>query len=1153
MFINANRVFNVKALTPKELLAEKRAARKKQKIKLSEAQRKEQNLDYAHHSSPVREYLYGCLYCNKIVLSGPFNNYILVCIIIAGILVGVQTYPGMDTDVIILYMDLIILYSFATEVILKILSEGVAPYRYFTGPEWTWNWFDFCIVIFSLPFIPFAAGQVKLLRLVRLMRLAKVFRKIPRLQMIVMGLIGGLKSIIYIVLLMFLVFYLYAIVGVIFFRDYDSWHFHSIEISMLTLLKTATLDAWGDVFYLNFFGCDVYDAGVFTVDPYEASNKLGGVMWCQTKGGQPALTAIYFVSFVFIASFCMLSLFIGAVSLSMAESMITMRREKEAQKILREKAKMDIVALQYADSANLNRHMQRNTALLSKVFQGLDIEDERIVVKSNSLKAQYLRLAYLCQDLDGNSDFKNFVTMIILLAGVTVGMQTDEVLNKALENQLYIIGQIIQAVFTFECGVKIISEELKPWRYFYDNWNIFDFVVVMVSFVPTGSGSTVTILRLLRLLRVLKLMRALPQLQVIVSALLSGMSSIGFISIILFLFFYFCGIIGLTFFGNNDPWHFGSLHMSMLTLFQGATLDSWSNVMYISLYGCEQQPGDYPELCTHSQSQFELAAIFWTLFILIAALVLLTLFIGVVSMGMEESKREQKLQTKIDAKADKIAEFERLSSQTLSLYKEIFEIVNVTNSTKIGREEIKFGLRISGIVMNDDEFEETWSRVDRDGSNSIDFSEFLEFVMDLKSQVTGANSEVLGRNGQIIARRQFAIFGSSTRSDGSRLNSADFELQNVEGSEDALNDFGSFHNRKSATSISIDVIPEVANNLLEMSPRNGTISKSNIKSTTTTANEPSTDLGIDASSPSTTASIPKTSENIALQNIYYPAAAGGSQLFPFSQFSSKNSTSSPLSYPTNFPPGFNPYAVPVPIPVDQYGFIAGYPFPIPMNVQLQANNKKFPLAKRVLSNTASKPDPNSETLTLFDQDQDHEHDSIDVNIHKDQDERKEDSSMSYPMGMFPFNFFGGPYQNNTKVHPYGPSSMASSSTPSRVSTPWHPGSNANQDQDQNQDELDFEVSANTLLKPISMNNNNNNNGMMLPPQFATPPYFPYMGFGGSPMPMMGLGFGNMSQQQQSLSSQSQTPIIDGSPMSQADSLRSSKTKRKPCKSKVMSI
>ena len=59
---------------------------------------------------------------------------------------------------------------------------------------------------------------------------------------------------------------------------------------------------------------------------------------------------------------------------------------------------------------------------------------------------------------------------------------------------------------------------MQPFNYFNDSWNVFDFVIVVGSYIP-GAGNSVTMLRLLRLLRVLKLVKRLPQLAVIINAL----------------------------------------------------------------------------------------------------------------------------------------------------------------------------------------------------------------------------------------------------------------------------------------------------------------------------------------------------------------------------------------------------------------------------------------------------------------------------------------------------------------------------------------------------------------------------------------------------------------------------------------------------------
>ena len=169
-----------------------------------------------------------------------------MCIVIAGVLVGLQTYPSLASDPAITLLDQSVLFVFTLEVVLKIIAEGMQPELYFVGPNWKWNWFDFLIVFFSLPILPLGSGNISFLRLIRLMRLAKVFRKVPQLQMIIMGLIGGLKSIVYIVILLFLVFYLYAIIGIFIFQKNDPWHFRSVEITLLNLLGVATLCVSGD-------------------------------------------------------------------------------------------------------------------------------------------------------------------------------------------------------------------------------------------------------------------------------------------------------------------------------------------------------------------------------------------------------------------------------------------------------------------------------------------------------------------------------------------------------------------------------------------------------------------------------------------------------------------------------------------------------------------------------------------------------------------------------------------------------------------------------------------------------------------------------------------------------------------------------------------
>jgi voltage-gated sodium channel len=174
-----------------------------------------------------------------------FNALIVTCIIIAGILVGVQSYPAMDGNKGLAAIDATIQIIFTFECLFKIFAEGIEPWVYWTGPERSWNNFDFWLV--TIVWLPLDGGNVAFLRLLRLMRLLKLVGKVKQLQVIVVGLAKGLSSVSYIMVLMVLIFYLFAVAGVDTFRENDPFHFGSLGVAMLTLFRCATLEDWSDV------------------------------------------------------------------------------------------------------------------------------------------------------------------------------------------------------------------------------------------------------------------------------------------------------------------------------------------------------------------------------------------------------------------------------------------------------------------------------------------------------------------------------------------------------------------------------------------------------------------------------------------------------------------------------------------------------------------------------------------------------------------------------------------------------------------------------------------------------------------------------------------------------------------------------------------
>jgi voltage-gated sodium channel len=334
----------------------------------------------------------------NIALSDTFNGIILVAIIIAGLLVGIQTYAGMETNTVVVTIDNVILVTFCVEITLKMCGEGLAPWRYFTSKEWRWNNFDFIIVMLCMPFVDLG-NSIALLRLFRLMRLAKLVRKVPQLQMIIMGLVGGLSSIGYILLLLFLVFYLFAIAGIYAFRENDPWHYGDLWTALLTLFRASTLEDWTDIMYINMFGCDTY-MNIYISD--EARQPDNREYWCTFPQEKYWLTQIYFLFFIIISALVMLSLFVGAVTMSMTESMDEMKKEDEEKNKAKMKAKQLKKLAESSsvrgggfeksnsgvgkDSASVRSSRRSSTNRLSIIVGLGDVEGEKIAETSRMQK-----------------------------------------------------------------------------------------------------------------------------------------------------------------------------------------------------------------------------------------------------------------------------------------------------------------------------------------------------------------------------------------------------------------------------------------------------------------------------------------------------------------------------------------------------------------------------------------------------------------------------------------------------------------------------------------------------------------------------------------------------------------------------------------------
>ncbi len=259
----------------------------------------------------------------------------------------------------------------------------------------------------------------------------------------------------------------------------------------------------------------------------------------------------------------------------------------------------------------------------------------------------------ICKGIADSQWFTNFILGVIVLAGVVVGMQTYKEFEAENHALLSTLDTVILWIFALEAAIKIISKGKRPLDYFKDPWNVFDFTIVVVCFLPIG-GKFIPVLRLARVLRVLKLVSAIPRLQILVNAVLKSIPSIGYVFLLGILHFYIYGCMATFLFSDNDPVHFRNLQTSMLSLFRAVTLEDWTDLMYINMYGSANYGYDestYAALANIGITEDKVvstasplaAGAFFVSFILTGAMIVLNLFVGVMLTGMDEAKKETEI------------------------------------------------------------------------------------------------------------------------------------------------------------------------------------------------------------------------------------------------------------------------------------------------------------------------------------------------------------------------------------------------------------------------------------------------------------------------------------------------------------------------------
>ncbi|XP_006869197.1 PREDICTED: sodium channel protein type 5 subunit alpha isoform X3 [Chrysochloris asiatica] len=585
--------------------------------------------------------------CYRIVEHSWFETFIIFMILLSsGALAFEDIYleERKTVKVLLEYADKMFTYIFVLEMLLKWVAYGFK--KYFTN---AWCWLDFLIVDVSLislvaNTLGFAEmGPIKSLRTLRALRPLRALSRFEGMRVVVNALVGAIPSIMNVLLVCLIFWLIFSIMGVNLFAgkfgkcinqtegdlplnytivnnksQCESFNmtgelywtkvkvnFDNVGAGYLALLQVATFKGWMDIMYA------AVDSRGYEEQPQWEYNLY---------------MYIYFVIFIIFGSFFTLNLFIGVI----IDNFNQQKKKLGGQDIfMTEEQKKYYNAMKKLGSKKPQKPIPRP---LNK-YQGFIFD---IVTKQA---------------------FDVTIMFLICLNMVTMMVETDDQSPEKV-NILAKINLLFVAIFTGECIVKMTA--LRHY-YFTNSWNIFDFVVVILSIVGTVlsdiiqkyffSPTLFRVIRLARIGRILRLIRGAKGIRTLLFALMMSLPALFNIGLLLFLVMFIYSIFGMANFayvkweaGIDDMFNFQTFANSMLCLFQITTSAGWDGLLSPILN--TGPPYCDPNLPNSNGSRGNCGSpavgiLFFTTYIIISFLIVVNMYIAIIlenfSVATEES------------------------------------------------------------------------------------------------------------------------------------------------------------------------------------------------------------------------------------------------------------------------------------------------------------------------------------------------------------------------------------------------------------------------------------------------------------------------------------------------------------------------------------
>ncbi|KAE8575241.1 hypothetical protein XENTR_v10003777 [Xenopus tropicalis] len=585
--------------------------------------------------------------CFQIVEHNWFETFIIFMILLSsGALAFEDIYIEQRQVIktILEYADKVFTYIFVFEMLLKWTAYGFKIY--FTN---AWCWLDFLIVDVSL--ISLTAnwlgyselGPIKSLRTLRALRPLRALSRFEGMRVVVNALLGAIPSIMNVLLVCLIFWLIFSIMGVNLFAgkyyrcintttselfeidvvnnrsdclalnnsEQVRWvnvkvNFDNVGLGYLSLLQVATFKGWMDIMYAAVDSRNIEDQPQYEINLY---------------------MYLYFVIFIIFGAFFTLNLFIGVII-----DNFNQQKKKFGGKdiFMTEEQKKYYNAMKKLGSKKPQKPIPRPTN-----------------------KIQGLVYDFVTKQL-----FDIVIMILICLNMVTMMIETDDQ-SQEKTDILFKINLVFIVIFTAECVLKMFA---LRYYFFTIGWNIFDFVVVILSIVGIVLSDLIAeyfvsptlfrVIRLARIGRVLRLIRGAKGIRTLLFALMMSLPALFNIGLLLFLVMFIYSIFGMSNFayvkkesGIDDIFNFETFGNSIICLFQITTSAGWDGLLNPILNSgppdCDPHLENFGTTVTGDCGNPAIGIVFFCSYIIISFLIVVNMYIAIIlenfNVATEES------------------------------------------------------------------------------------------------------------------------------------------------------------------------------------------------------------------------------------------------------------------------------------------------------------------------------------------------------------------------------------------------------------------------------------------------------------------------------------------------------------------------------------